>query len=128
MRAKEFITESGFPAGQEDATPDMISHPSLDNSSPYAPWRFSGHFLAGADGKNPYEHMPDREGPSGQALVTVAYTNAEDAMIKQAEKAFGQKAHRKALTSRGSKEPNDINRNSPVKSFAGYETKSKKKK
>ena len=121
MRAKEFITEDVFPGGAQDATPDMVSHPSLDNSSPYAPWRFAGHFLAGADGKNSYEHVPDREGPSGQALVTVAYTDVEDAMIKQAEKAFGSKAHRKGLTGRGSKEPNEINTQSIVTKFKGYE-------
>ena len=51
MRAREFIKEDSFPASQADATPDMRSHPSLDNSSPYDPWRFAGHFLAGADGK-----------------------------------------------------------------------------
>ena len=109
MRAKEFVNESSLPKTHADATPDMRRHPGLDNSSPYAPWRFAAHYLAGADGKNPYEHKPSKEGPAGQKLITIGYTDVEDAMIKQAEKAFGSKAHRKGLTSRGSKEPNEIN-------------------
>jgi hypothetical protein len=106
----------------------MIAHPNLDNSSPYAPWRFAGHFLAGADGKNPYEHVPEKEGPNGQALVTIAYTPEEEAIVRQAEKAFGSGANRKRTTSAGSKEPGDVHKTSPVKGFSGYETKSKKKK
>jgi hypothetical protein len=122
MRAREFVVEaqSKLPKNHQDATPDMRTHPGLDNSSPYLPWRFSAHFLAGADGKNPYEHEPSKLGPNGQALVTVGYTDVEDAMIKQAEKAFGAEAHAKNLTSRGSAEANYINKTSPVKGFKGY--------
>ena len=121
MRATEFIIEaSSLPNNQVATTPNMRAHPSLDNSSPYAPWRFAGHFLAGADGKNPYEHMPEKEGPSGQALITVGYSDEEEAMIKQAEKAFGAKAHAKQLTTKGSGEPTDTNKSSPVKGFKGY--------
>ena len=120
MRAKEFVNESSLPKTHADATPDMRKHPGLDNSSPYLPWRFSAHFLAGADGKNPYEHQPSKFGPNGQALVTVGYTDVEDAMIKQAEKAFGSEAHASNLTSRGSGEAAEIHKTSPVKGFKGY--------
>ena len=52
MRAQEFIVEAErLPKSHADATPDMRKHPGLDNSSPYAPWRFAAHFLAGADGE-----------------------------------------------------------------------------
>jgi hypothetical protein len=122
MRAREFVAEaqSKLPQNHQDATPDMRSHPGLDNSSPYLPWRFSAHFLAGADGTNPYEHEPNKLGPNGQALVTVAYTDVEDAMILQAEKAFGAEAHAKNLTSRGSTEADYVNKTSPIKGFKGY--------
>jgi len=121
MRAREFVTEaSKIPKSQVSAVPGMNTHPNLDNSSPYAPWRFAAHFLAGADGKNPYEHMPQKEGPSGQALVTVAFSSEEDAMIRQAEKAFGIEAKRLQLTPPGSKELDTIQKVSPVKGFKGY--------
>ena len=115
MRAKEFITETNtIPKNQQSAVPGMVSHPHLDNSSPYHPWRFAAHFLAGADGRNPYEFMPDRDGPNGQSLVTVAFTSEEDAMLRQAEKAFGSEAKRLSLSPPGSREMPDVNVKSTV--------------
>jgi len=124
MRANEFVTENQkFPESHQDATPGMRSHPNLDNSSPYHPWRYSAHYLAGADGKNPYEHEPEREGPNGQALITVAYTKAEADMVRQAEKAFGREAGGKMLTPMGSTEMADTNKQSVTKPFKGYKRK-----
>lgn len=121
MRAREFITErSKLPDSHISATPGMNRHPHLDNSSPYAPWRFAAHFLAGADGKNPYEHQPNVEGPSGQTLVTVAFSSEEDAMIRQAEKAFGIEAKRIQMSPPGSYEIDEIYKVSPVTAFNGY--------
>jgi hypothetical protein len=121
MKINEIITESsrvdldkdndGIPDSHQTATPGMRSHKNLDNSSPYAPWRFAAHFLGGADGKNPYEHEPSKEGPNGQSLVTVSYTDGDEAIIKQAEKAFGVKATR--LTPTGSSETKSVNNVSP---------------
>jgi len=124
MRAKEFVTENQkFPPGHQEATPGMRTHPTLDNSSPYHPWRLTAHFLAGADGKNPYEHQPEREGPNGQALITIAYTQEEADMVDQAEKAFGSGASGKLLTPMGSNEMPDTNKQSIVKPFKGYKKK-----
>jgi hypothetical protein len=121
VRAKDFISEqTKIPASHATATPGMNRHPHLDNSSPYAPWRFAAHFLSGADGKNPYEHHPEKDGPSGQTLVTVAFTSEEDAMIRQAEKAFGAEARRMQMSPPGSSELAEINKVSPVKGFKGY--------
>lgn len=116
MRAREFIFEnnSEFPASQTDAAPGMRGYPNLDNSSPYLPWRFAAHFIPGADGKNPYEHEPIKDGPSGQKLVTVSYTKEDDAMINQAEKAFGHEAHHIRLSPEGSSEHNDVHKVSPM--------------
>lgn len=121
MRAREFVAEdSKIPKSHLAATPDLRKHPKLDNSSPYDPWRFSAHFLPGADGKNPYEHEPNRHGPTGQALVTASYTPEEAAMIDQAERAYGSKASHKKLSSSDSKEADFVNRASPVQGFGGY--------
>jgi len=115
MKITEIITEeSQMPDSHIAATPGMKNHPKLDNSSPYAPWRFSAHFLGGAgapDGK--YEHVPEKEGPTGQALVTVAYSEGEHQILDQAEKAFGVKSHR--LTPNDSSEPAEVHSVSPVK-------------
>jgi hypothetical protein len=101
----------GIPDSHQSATPGMKSHKSLDNSSPYAPWRFAAHFLGGADGKNPYEHEPAKEGPNGQSLVTVSYSDGDEAIIAQAEKAFGVSATR--LSPTGSSETKEVNKKSP---------------
>jgi len=114
MKIKEIITEeSHMPDSHINATPGMKNHPNLDNSSPYAPWRFAAHFLSGAgapDGK--YEFEPEKEGPSGQALITVAYTDGEHKILDQAEKAFGVKSHR--LTPNSSSENPETHRTSPM--------------
>jgi hypothetical protein len=129
MRAREFISEkvNKIPANQQSATPGMRSHPSLDNSSPYHPWRFSAHFLAGANGVDDYEHQPDRDGPAGQALVTVAYSKGDAAIIDQAEKAFGKEARHKKLSPPGSSEESDVGTTSPVANWM-KPTKEKKSK
>ena len=114
-----------IPDNQKQATPGMRSHPHLDNSSPYAPWRFAAHFLAGADGKNPYDFQPDKEGPNGQALVTVAYSHVDAEIVDQAEKAFGYEASHIKLTPPGSSEKTDVGIQSPV---AQWMTPTKKKK
>jgi hypothetical protein len=114
MKITEIITEeSQMPDSHINATPGMKNHPNLDNSSPYAPWRFSAHFLSGAgapDGK--YDFEPEKEGPTGQALVTVAYSEGEHQILDQAEKAFGVRSNR--LTPNGSSENPEINNSSPV--------------
>jgi hypothetical protein len=116
MKIHEIITEeSKIPKSHTAATPGMHSHPNLDNSSPYAPWRFAAHFLGGAgDPSGKYEHEPEKEGPNGQALVTVAYSDGEHKILDQAERAFGVKSKR--LTPNNSTESDEVHRVSPVAS------------
>ena len=120
LKKMKITEDSELPNGHKSATPHMKKHLKLDNSNPYAPWRFSAHFLAGADGKNPYEFDPESSGPSGQALVTVGYTDVDRAMIKQAEKAFGSEATATELTPMGSKETQDTNTKSIVRKVKKY--------
>ena len=111
MRAKEFIVEQGkMPPNHVSATPGMKSHPQLDNSSPYAPWRFASMYLSGAPD---FEHEPEKEGPIGQHLVTSAYSDADEAIISAAEKKFGTTSKR--ITPRGSSELEDVHKVSPVR-------------
>lgn len=111
MKINEIITEnSQLPVSHTTATPDMRSHTSLDNSSPYAPWRFAAHFLGGANGKDPYEHKPEKEGPNGQSLVTISYSDGDAAILDQAEKEFGITSKR--LTPNDSSEDPAVNNKS----------------
>jgi hypothetical protein len=138
MKIRDIIVETkvdiddnndGIPDTHQSATPGLRSHHSLDNSSPYHPWRFAAHFLGGADGKNPYEHKPAKEGPNGQSLVTVSYTKEEDDMIDQAAREFGPEATNFIqLTPRGSTEVDSIHKVSPHRNPGPVTLKSKKKK
>lgn len=125
MRAHEFLTEDDdgqkIPTSHQKAVPDMKSHPALDNSSPYAPWRFAALYLAGAGhASGEYEHDPTVHGPVGQKLTTVAYSDGDERIIRQAEKKFGAGGRSKSVTSRGSKEQDDTHKISPVNGFKGY--------
>ena len=106
----------GIPDSHQSATPGLRSHTSLDNSSPYHPWRFAAYFLAGAgaaDGK--YEHEPKRDGPNGQSLIAAVYSDGERRILDQAAKAFGPLANHVKLTPDGSKEVQDTHHTSPVR-------------
>ena len=106
MRAYEFLPESKMRAGAVKGIPLMRKHKSLDNSSPYMPWRFAVA-LAGLP-----EFEMDREGPTGQKLVTVAYTDADADIISAAERLMG--ADGDDITSPGSHETDTVFTKCPV--------------
>jgi hypothetical protein len=67
MRAHEFILEEKkLRRSAEAALPDAHFYPALDNSSPYASYRF-GIALAGS----PDDTM-DKDGPTQSKLVTLS--------------------------------------------------------
>jgi len=110
MKINEIISEdSKMPKSHISATPGMKKHPNLDNSSPYAPWRFASMFVPSSPD---FEHEPDKLGPSGQALVTAAYSKGDHEIIDAAEKKFGTRSVR--MTSNGSVEQEDTNKISPT--------------
>jgi hypothetical protein len=137
MKIRDIISEAtevaddadkdGIPDSHQTATPGMRSHHKLDNSSPYAPWRFAAHFLSGAgapDGK--YEHEPAKEGPNGQSLVAIAYTDGDRRILDQAAKAFGSDAGYKQLTPNGSSEVDQVNKTSTTRRVGPITLKKKK--
>jgi len=131
MKITEIIVESqvdkdndGIPDSHQTATPGLRSHHNLDNSSPYAPWRFAAYFLAGAGDKSgEYEHEPAKVGPNGQALVAAAYSDGERAILDQAAKAFGPEAQHHQLTPDGSSETKSVNSKSPVRTVGAIQRK-----
>lgn len=136
MKITEIITEAkidsdsnndGIPDSHQTATPGLRSHHKLDNSSPYAPWRFAAYYLGGAgapDGK--YEHQPTKEGPTGQSLITAAYSKGERDILDQAAAAFGPEAlNFIQLTPNGSSEVDSVHKSSPTRRVGDIALKKK---
>jgi hypothetical protein len=108
MRASEFVTEDSkkkIDASAISAIPGARIWPELDNSSPYAAYRF-GVALAGA----PDETMK-KYGPVKQNMITLGYSDADDEITKAAGKTIGVKSRQ--FTPRGSSE-NDVSSVSPI--------------
>ena len=102
----DMMAESKLRNSAKTSVPGMRKHTGLDNSSPYAPWRF-GIALAGSP-----DFEMDKIGPTGQSMVTVAYTEADAEIIKAAEKFMG--ASGVNVTTAGSNETEKVNKVSPV--------------
>jgi len=123
MRIRDLLDES---AGREPLRKGAIAglpgaryYPELDNSSPYHSYRF-GMALAGA----PDIDM-EKEGPTGQKMVTISYTDACDEIIDSAATHLGFK-HKK-LTPKGSNELDTTGTISPVANWMKPTKKDKKK-
>ena len=122
MRAKEFIAEahSKFPEEQSGPMTGMKRYDGLDNSNPYAMWRFlvaaAGQPLDKENG-----HPMAQEGPTGQKMSTLAYTKADQAILDATARALGEQGTE--LSSMASTEPGYVNKTSPVKGFVGYKRK-----
>lgn len=100
------VQESSVRKDAKRATPSEKIHPTLNNSNPYHSYRF-GVTLAGSP-----DHEFDKDGPIGQQLITIGYSDADNQIIKQAEKAIGAKSTQ--ITTKGSQEMTDTNTVSPV--------------
>jgi hypothetical protein len=109
-----------LPLSAVDAVPGAQRWDALDNSSPYHSYRF-GVALAG---------MPDYpmnlEGPSGQKMVTVSYSEADEDIIKATGRHLGFQGV--VMTPRTSKELSDTEAVSPVSNWNKKATKKKAKK
>lgn len=117
MRAKEFIKESTkYRKSAHDAIPGAQTHPGTMND-PYAMYRL-GMAMAGSP-----DFPGDAEGPiEGIQIVTLAYTDADQKIIDKAAKATG--ADSKQLTTKGSRESNTVNTQSPVANLGPVKRKS----
>jgi hypothetical protein len=106
MRAREFIHETKLRKDTVNSIPGAHRWDALDNSSPYHAYRF-GIALAGMP-----DYPMDLEGPTGQKLVTIGYTEADDEIIKATGEHLGFQGV--LVTPRGSKELNSTETKSPV--------------
>ena len=116
MRAKEFIHEDKMTTDATTSITNAHRWDSLDNSSPYHAYRF-GVALAGMP-----DYPMDLEGPVGQKMVTIGYTEADDEIIKATGKHLGFQGI--VIAPRGSTELSDTNTVSPT---ADWNPRNKKK-
>lgn len=121
MKIAEIIAESSLPKDQVAATPGMKIHRELQSSDPYNAYKFGVNMGGAPD----FHHSPDLDGPAGQSLITVAYTDACEAIIDATERAHGVSSKR--ISPRGSQEADDVHKQSPHRSV-GAITLNKKKK
>jgi len=107
MKITEIISESTIPDDQLSAAPGMKVHPELQSSDPYMAFKFGINLAA-----SPFtDQKADLDGPVGQQLITVAYTDACEKIIDAAEKAHGTQSKR--INPRGSQENPDVHKVSP---------------
>jgi hypothetical protein len=107
MKINEVIVEGKLRKASQLALPDAEVYDELDNSNPYQLYRF-GMALASAPGPI----TPDKQGPTGSHLVTIAYTDGERQIIDKAKAEYGVTS--KKASSLGSAELPTVNTTSPV--------------
>ena len=115
MKCNEIISEGlggvagkkGLKADHAHALPHAHYYPDLDNSSGYKAYRF-GLALAGIP-----NIKAEKEGPTGQKMVTIAYTPEENEMLDTAASYFC--TAKVELTPFGSTETDDVHRTSPYR-------------
>lgn len=121
MRAKEFINEGREGSLEDDvaeALPAAYVIPDLPNQDAYKQYRF-GLALAGARSvkQRKEEGFNDFSTASkwGENAIVVSYSNTTHQIIDQALKDVGlSPSSKKQITSHGSNEVKDVNKQSPV--------------
>lgn len=120
MKVNEIVIEGKLRKGARNATPDMQTWPALNNNnSPYAAYRF-GIALAGSP-----DYGMDKSGPIGGDFTTVGYTDADKEILDGAAKIMGVASTQE--TSKGSKELDIIQKQSPTRKVGAILLKTKKK-
>ena len=104
VRAREFIIEREMSHRKSSTMPLSLHFPDMPSSDPYLAYRFG---MAMADHTIKYA-----EGPASNSAVIVAYTAEEEEIIRGGETQTGHRG--KMLTDRGSQEPNNTHKISPV--------------
>ena len=118
MKISEILESRGkgkLPKNARYGIPGARIWPELDNSSPYHSFRM-GVAMAGS----PEKDMP-RDGPSGQKMVTLAYTPEDEEIALSAGRKLGFKSQK--LTSTGSEEMPHVNSKSPIPHNSGAKRK-----
>lgn len=102
-----------FPEEHSGPMTGMKRYDGLDNSNPYAMWRF----IVAAAGHPGDSHM-SKEGPTGSKMVSLAYTQADQDILDATASAMGETGT--VISDMASTEPSFVNKTSPVTGFKGY--------
>jgi len=126
MRAREFITEErNLPIEIREPMAWAYEIPDLDTANPYRVYRFGVAIArARSDAEpntvNPYQEEWSEHTAAGEAAMVVGMNPSVDPIIDQAMRMAGVAGSKKALSTPGSREPEFVDKISPVKPFRGY--------
>jgi hypothetical protein len=126
MRAREFLREEAtLPPEQADPMNHVFVLPGVQSSDPYQIYRL-GVAMARARSDTGTDGITDNipawsaKAAFGEDAVIAGFNNSVGAIIDQALTMSGLPAKKVQISSPNSLEPSLVNRQSPVKAFAGY--------
>jgi hypothetical protein len=108
-------SHSKFPEEHSKPMVGMMRYDGLDNSNPYHMWRF---LVAVAGHPDPVGEELSIEGPIGNKMASLAYTEVDAEILKAGAAAMGEVGT--VISSQDSTEPSFIQTTSPVTAFKGY--------
>jgi hypothetical protein len=125
MRAREFLKEeTTLPPEQADPMNHVFTLPGVQSSDPYQIYRL-GVAMARARsdaGSEPIPFIPDwsPKAAFGEEAVVAGFDTTVEPVINQALKMSGLPATKVQISTPNSLEPASVQKQSPVRAFAGY--------
>ena len=126
MRAREFITEdTTLPPEQADPMNHVFVLPGVNSSDPYQIYRLGvaiARARSDAGTNDPIPNMPEwsAQAAFGEDAVIAGFNAGVEPAIDHALKMAGLPVKKVQISTPNSVEPSLVNRQSPVKPFAGY--------
>ena len=126
MRAREFITEeTTLPPEQADPMNHVFVLPGVNSSDPYQIYRLGvaiARARSDAGTNDPIPNMPEwsAQAAFGEDAVIAGFNANVEPAIDHALKMAGLPVKKVQISTPNSIEPSLVNRQSPVKPFAGY--------
>lgn len=125
MRAREFIVEqrADLPPEARDPMHDTYILPGIRNNDAYQTMRLSVALArARADVAGYGADMPawQAQGAFGQNAIVMGFNDSVDDVIDLAMKMIDVPGGKTPISSKQSREPNNVNKKSPVIGFKGY--------
>ena len=126
MRAREFLKEqTSLPPEQADPMNHVFTLPGVKSSDPYQIYRLGVAMAraksdAGTDGIT--DHLPDwsPKAAFGEDAVVGGFNASIEPIIDQALAMSGLPATKVQISTPNSLEPASVQKQSPVRAFAGY--------
>jgi hypothetical protein len=126
MRAREFLKEeTTLPPEQADPMNHVFTLPGVQSSDPYQIYRLGvamARARSDAGVKDPIPFIPDwsPKAAFGEEAVVAGFDTTVEPVINQALKMSGLPATKVQISTPNSLEPASVQKQSPVRAFAGY--------